>query len=242
MTRTFVPSDSSVLASEGALHRNGEGQNPPGAPTPAPDNSVSVPCEHRDAESDLSDRLIDAFAQIGIGVVLFGEGLKIRAANSVAQEIIETGDGLTARHGRLQCSDLGTRAQIEAEIARTRCETRKDHQSTTISVARPSGRSAYSVKVIASGPRSNDAAHIPNILLIEDPSDGTGLPQAADLIHRFGVSAAEARVVALVPLGLSKPEIAQRLGLSVNTVKSQILSARRKIGARNMLELVKIVS
>lgn len=58
---------------------------------------------------------------------------------------------------------------------------------------------------------------------LTDPSDSLG--------HDVGLTAREVEVVALITQGMSNQEIAQRLFLSINSVKSYIRSAYSKIGA-----------
>lgn len=54
----------------------------------------------------------------------------------------------------------------------------------------------------------------------------------------FGLSPREAEVLALITQGLSNKEIAERAYLSINTVKSYVRSAYRKIGVTSRLHAV----
>jgi NarL family two-component system response regulator LiaR len=53
-----------------------------------------------------------------------------------------------------------------------------------------------------------------------------------------GLSSREAEVVALIARGLSNQEIAERVFLSVNSIKSYIRSAYRKIGVERRTQAV----
>jgi len=55
----------------------------------------------------------------------------------------------------------------------------------------------------------------------------------ADLVARFDLTKAEASVVALVAHGLANREAGDRMGVSVETVRTHLASAFRKTGARN---------
>ena len=114
-------------------------------------------------------------------------------------------------------------------------QARPNTDSAPIRVARPSGRPDYSVEVLPAR-RAGAVA----TLLITDPAE-RALPDAKRLIQRFGFTNGEARAARLATLALSKAQIADRLGLSENTVKSQLGAARNKIGARNAIELVTVI-
>src|SRR5699024_8192809 len=53
------------------------------------------------------------------------------------------------------------------------------------------------------------------------------------------LSAAETAAMRLLQQGLARKEIAQRLFVSVNTVKSQLASAYRKLGARDRVQALR---
>ena len=53
-------------------------------------------------------------------------------------------------------------------------------------------------------------------------------------------SAAEREALSLLALGLTSKEIARRLGKSPNTVENQLSALRRRTGARNRVELLRI--
>ena len=57
----------------------------------------------------------------------------------------------------------------------------------------------------------------------------------------FGVTPAEARVAALVATAAPTREIADRLGLSENTVKTHLKAVFLKTGARNRADLMRLM-
>lgn len=60
----------------------------------------------------------------------------------------------------------------------------------------------------------------------------------ADVYARYGITAREAAILALIAAGMSNHEIAEHLYLSVNSVKTYIRTAYRRIGARSRSEAV----
>ena len=62
--------------------------------------------------------------------------------------------------------------------------------------------------------------------------------QAADLAERYNLTAREGEVVGLALEGLTDPEIAETLFISVSTVKKHLYNAFAKIGINNRLQLL----
>jgi DNA-binding NarL/FixJ family response regulator len=78
-------------------------------------------------------------------------------------------------------------------------------------------------------------------ITIHDPAAPAALPEPAQLRDAFGLSPAEAAVARLVPLAESKRVMADRLGVSENTVKTHLSSVRSKLGAHNLTDLARMV-
>jgi len=77
-------------------------------------------------------------------------------------------------------------------------------------------------------------------VLIEDPDDAP-LPSVAALELHLGLSSAEARLCTLLVSGLRLEEAAAELGVSQETVRTQLKSTFRKTGARSQADLVRLV-
>lgn len=78
------------------------------------------------------------------------------------------------------------------------------------------------------------------IVLIDDPSAAPASPAAA-LKVVLGLTDAEAALATLVFMGLSLREASDRLGVSINTCKSQLKAIYTKTGCRTHVELMKAV-
>jgi DNA-binding NarL/FixJ family response regulator len=77
------------------------------------------------------------------------------------------------------------------------------------------------------------------IAAIESVLDGTAVPdQPAPPGREVGLTPREAETLALVTRGLSNHEIAEKLCVSANTLKSHIRQAYRKIGAASRAQAV----
>ncbi|WP_243059445.1 response regulator transcription factor [Nocardioides sp. SR21] len=69
---------------------------------------------------------------------------------------------------------------------------------------------------------------------VEAAVDGRTVPGRDDRLgHAVGLTEREVEVLALITLGMSNQEIADRLYLSINSVKTYVRTAYAKIGARS---------
>jgi DNA-binding NarL/FixJ family response regulator len=74
---------------------------------------------------------------------------------------------------------------------------------------------------------------------IELAADGKPLPTQADRLGEdVGLSPREVEILALITQGLSNQQIAERLFLTINTLKTHIRGAYRKIGATSRAQAV----
>lgn len=70
----------------------------------------------------------------------------------------------------------------------------------------------------------------------QEATPGTPLPEAAKSLLLEPLSPQEQRVLRLLAVGLSNPEIARELVVSVNTIKTQVQSIYFKLGVNNRQE------
>jgi DNA-binding CsgD family transcriptional regulator len=70
------------------------------------------------------------------------------------------------------------------------------------------------------------------------PTDGVVEVPTASLVARYGLSRSEARVVALIAQGLTNREVADRLGVSPETVHTYLKRTFEKTGINSRLALV----
>ena len=84
--------------------------------------------------------------------------------------------------------------------------------------------------------------HAGSVVVSDDPGSGaaddTELAEGDWPGRRHGLSARESEVLALIAQGLSNQEIADGTFLSINSVKTYIRSAYRKIGVKRRTQAV----
>jgi DNA-binding CsgD family transcriptional regulator len=78
------------------------------------------------------------------------------------------------------------------------------------------------------------------VLFVTDPDSPSMIGPEA-IADTFGLTAAEARVVARLAMGVSLPEIAAQLGVSINTARTLLARAMGKTGTNSQIALVRMV-
>jgi DNA-binding CsgD family transcriptional regulator len=110
---------------------------------------------------------------------------------------------------------------------------REGTEHTASAVSHPNQRGA-SLRVV---PAEIGAAPGPSVVfLVSGAGDRTVEPRK--LTTSFGLTTAQARVVALVAEGLTNKEIAERLGISIETVRKHLAASYQKTGVGNRAGVV----
>lgn len=192
--------------------------------------ALGVMMRLRDADFKVASSL-EALNRIKSGIALMGPQGHVTFLNLAARSLLLEDDGLAFRSthvgggSMLHVRDGRASEQVKRSI-QLALDKRTDatHFSQAILVPRPSGKAPYRLQVSALG--MSPGLSIPQgdaqvIVFLTDPHELLHVDAHA-LKSLFGLTDAEARVAcALVDMGQSA-DIAQTMGVSVNTVKTQI--------------------
>jgi len=203
----------------------------------------------RDAELRVAASLA-ALDRLAAGVLLIGARREVCFANRAALAMLAAEDGLRLRADArgsswLAAGSPGAQRALEAAIDQCLAPDCLDvpHFSRALSVERPSGRTAFTLQVSAlpeanefgCGPRSPRA-----IAFLADPAR-QAQPEASLLSELYGLTPAECRLALAVCAAESLATVAERLGVSENTAKSQLQSIYEKTGTHRQAQLVKLL-
>jgi len=183
-----------------------------------------------------------ALDMVATPVILFRHGGKIVAMNRSASALMEERDGLVATRD-------GLRAERQAESALLARAIRlagsppngNGGAGETVYVSR---RARSPLQVLVSPVRSSGVnslgGTITAIAFVNDPSRRQR--PAQDILRTlFGLTPAECRVALLLGDGRAPKEIAAMIGVSVETVRSQMKSIFSKAGVKRQSELVRLL-
>lgn len=166
---------------------------------------------------------------------------RARAANAVAERILELNDGLCLQDGRLTGATRADTTAIERAIAN--CERGQvDASGASLRLSRASGRSPLDLLCIPFPATEWWPGFEQNIALIFVTDRDARLEQRAQrLRQRYGLTAAEAALAAELARTGGRQGAAARRGVSVATARSQLSSIFDKTGVRRQAELMRLL-
>jgi DNA-binding CsgD family transcriptional regulator len=195
--------------------------------------------------SELKARAItiaSAFDMIPAGVILVGAKGKIAHANRAASEILAQADGLLATSRGLRAQHPAESAELEALIGHADL-TYVATGVTETSAMSISRRKQPKLQLLITPMRCGfpfDEARVRAVVFVNDPTRKVRLP--LDVLRRlFSLSPAECRLALLLADGKAPPQIADIVGVSANTLKSQLASIYRKTGTSRQAQIARLV-
>lgn len=179
---------------------------------------------------------------LAVGIILLDRKSRILFANSAARLLDSERGPLRLRNSKVIHVSPPHSRRLEELVQSARDGT----PMAAISVPRSDGGSPLTI--LASSVRAQDVDRFADaslksaavLLFIVDPANKAGIP-AAWLTDAYGLSAAEARVALAISSGLGIPETARALGLSPNTIKTQLQSVFSKSGVGRQAELARLI-
>ena len=193
------------------------------------------------AERRVNDGLAGFVERQQGALLLVGADGAIAYASASAQALLAAGDGLSAAGRGLRASTADAQRRLARLIGQAVSPDAGTRQGGTTTLPRPSGKRPLAVMVTPA--RGEDALTAGAFALVSvvDPEAAQTTP-AERLRDLFGFTAAEAKVAAEVIAGREPAAIAERLGISVNTVRVQIIRIRAKTDTSRQGEFIALMN
>ena len=180
-----------------------------------------------------------------IAVLLVDYEGTVLLSNAVADELLARGDGLRVHHGKLRAHSPGETTRLLEQVRANAAEQSarsdwskfsplpvyRDEQFLPLTVIVRPGPAFYPLKE----PLRRTA-----MLIIRDPGR-QALISASTLGQLFGLSPAEALLASELAAGANLDEASTSLGITRNTVRSQLQSIFQKTGTNRQVELVRVL-
>jgi len=182
------------------------------------------------------DRVAPALALLeGNGLVLY--------CNEKMRTLGRDGD-LSIQNGRVHAALPHNRARILAAVEECyrAALSGEARTSRSFALSRASERSplVIVVRAVRTDP-AGDPARPPLVVLLASDPDARFALQRDALSELYGMTGAEADVAAMLAEGLSPDEIAQGLGISMNTVRTHMKRAFEKTRVGRQADLVRVL-
>jgi DNA-binding CsgD family transcriptional regulator/PAS domain-containing protein len=176
------------------------------------------------------------------GVVLVDEEAKIVHTNAAATAMLEAGDPILTRHGRIAVQSTTTTTSLQSAIAQAaKDEAALGQKGIGIPILRGSGDPLV-IHVLPLRRGHMRAGLIQRAAAALFVASASGPPQMSHvaLNQLYDLTPAEIRIFELICEGHTRDAISGLLGVSVATVKSHLLHVFEKTGCRRQLDLVRL--
>lgn len=167
--------------------------------------------------------------------------------NPAAARMLKENDGLSLKAGVIAVHDDVARRQFAAAIARA-SEDRSSagvtelRSAAALSIPRRSERQPFTLLIwplrLNPGPLAIDVPT--TLILMTDPIDGARPPLEA-LAAIYGFTPSETAVAALLAEGRTPKDLADRLGITMNTAKTHMKQLFAKTNTNRQAELIRLV-
>jgi DNA-binding CsgD family transcriptional regulator len=177
-----------------------------------------------------------------VGVMVVDAAGRLLFANTVAERLLQKGQGITVSHGHLraQVADRNPRLQQTIREAVAGFSGRSTHPGM-LQLPRHDSQPLSLLVCPAPGSRLDiDRLKAAAIVFVNNPDDRV-TPAAAALIAQFGLTPAEARLTTALLDGARIEDYAVETGLSLHTVKTQLKHVFAKTGCSRQAELIRMI-
>jgi DNA-binding CsgD family transcriptional regulator len=194
------------------------------------------------AQQEGIDKALDMFPT---GIVLLNATGQIVFMNRKTSEIVSQHDGLLATRNGLRAERQEESALIANTVRQATSTSKADNLAVTGTLF-VSRRARPPLQVLVCPIRDSVnstlcvASAVKAIVFVTDPSE-TRRPAQDVLRTLFGLTPAECRVALLLSDGHAPAKIADMVGVTTHTVRSQIKSIFSKTGVRRQSELIRLL-
>ena len=183
--------------------------------------------------------MLSGLASANLAALILDSDGKAQAVTPSAQSML--GSEIDIRSGSLWASDSSANEAL-GQLARRARNGLIDGLTPDIVIRRPDGRKPILVQPIPVRGVGLDALPGARILVMLTDLEANTTATAAELERLFDLSHAESHVAALLGQGHDPSEIARRRNVAVDTVRGQLKSIFRKLGAGRQSDVVSLLA
>ena len=186
--------------------------------------------------------VVDALEKLSVGMIAVDAQGTVLFANPIAERLLRAGLGLTCRHGYLGATDSTKDGELRRLIQQAGLAAlgRSSEAGGVLALPRLEGR-PLSLLVCPLRPHALTLGPTPAALLIFGDPDASPSTSMQALIELYGLTPAEARLMAALVDGERLEDYADRQGISVNTARTQSKQIFGKTGHGRQADLIREV-
>lgn len=179
-------------------------------------------------------------ASLDVAVIALDLTGRVCFLNGAAESILRAGDVLRLRHGRLVAAVASESAALQKLVDATGREGGSNRPLGGHLTLHSRERSLY----LTAFPLAAPVIEVPGQarVLVTVSLHAAPRPRHRSLATLFGLTPAEIRVTMLLVEGMEPKEIAERTGVTYETVRFQLKSIYNKMGVTRQSQVVRIVS
>lgn len=190
-------------------------------------------------------RLEETVDSLSTGIILTEDQGRIAYLNEAAERILKAGHALKALNGRLTAAVPRARAPLARALAESlagKAPATAGRHAIAIP-AEEGGGLVASVLPLEWQAGRNPLAALPGAaaVIVQDPGETAPMPAEA-LAELYGLTLAESRVLEHIGQGETPQEAAERLGVSLTTVKTHLQRIFAKTETARQADLVRLVT
>lgn len=177
-----------------------------------------------------------------VGVLLVDDALTVIEANQAAQAMLDHGELLGVRRGRLELRSAVAQRSLHAAVLRIVSEPASDHRQSGISVPRAVGEPSHiQLRRIERHSPFAGMVQRPLVAILVSATEPSPLPDEA-MAYFYALTPAETSIFKLVVAGQQPSEICAALGLKVSTVKTHLVRIFAKTGVQRQADLMRLAA
>jgi DNA-binding CsgD family transcriptional regulator len=172
-------------------------------------------------------------------IVVDGDG-RVIEMNRAAERVLQRGDGLMIRNGKIGALDAFDSARLEAFLTAAAAEQKTAAAIGRMRSRRHDRRPPYTLTVVPLGAELAVYGRPLAMIVLADPDERS--PSERDLAEFFGLSPAESRLAVALLAGKRLGEVARDFGVQISTLRTQLSSILRKTGVTRQVDLIRLLS
>jgi DNA-binding CsgD family transcriptional regulator len=181
-----------------------------------------------------------ALDQLAAAVIVADSDGRVIQANRAAERVLQRGDGLTVRDGKLGALHVFDSERFDASIAAAAAEQKTGAAIGRMRIRRHDGHPPYMLTVAPLGADLALYGRSLALIVFGDPDEKT--PSERELAEFFRLSPAESRLAVALLAGKKLVEIAADFGVQITTLRTQLSSILRKTGVTRQVDLIRLLS